>query len=124
MLEKIIKPVYALIDPDPVNRGSGLVDWSNPSGDQPATLKDLEAVFIRIVQAAVELALVVFFIMLLYGGFKYLTSGGEPKNIEAAQKTLTNAILGIVLLIGIWLILRFITVFTGIDVTKFVIPTL
>lgn len=97
------------------------VPWSSPNGEQAATLKDLEAVFSRIVIAAVQLALVVFFLMLLYGGFKYLTSGGDSKATEMAQKTLTSAILGIVLLIGIWLILRFITDFTGVDVTTFTI---
>lgn len=97
--------------------------WSSPNGDQPATLKDLEVVFANVVTSLTQLALVVFFLMLLYGGFKYLTSGGDTKATEAAQKTLTNAFLGIVLLIAIWLILKFITVFTGIDVTTFTIPT-
>lgn len=119
MIEKIIKPILAR-----ENEGTGPIapsSWSSPGGDQPATLKDLEIVFEKIVTAAVELALVVFFIMLLYGGFKYLTSGGDAKGTEAGQKTITSALLGIVLLIGIWLILRFITVFTGVDVTTFTI---
>jgi len=97
--------------------------WSDPTGGKPATLKDLETVFSRVVSSAVELAVVVFFLMLIWGGFKYITSGGDPKATESAQKTLTNAILGIVLLIGIWLILQFIKVFTGLDVTIFNIPT-
>lgn len=95
--------------------------WSDPTGGKAATLKDLEVVFSNVVRAAVELALVVFFIMLVYGGFKYLTSGGDAKGTETGQKTITAALLGIVLLIGIWLILKFITAFTGIDVTTFII---
>jgi TRAP-type C4-dicarboxylate transport system permease small subunit len=95
--------------------------WSSSNGEMPATLKDLEVVFSRIVVTAVELALVVFFIMLVYGGFKYLTSRGDAKGTEAGQKTITNALLGLVLLIGIWLILQFIKVFTGVDVTTFTI---
>jgi TRAP-type C4-dicarboxylate transport system permease small subunit len=95
--------------------------WSDSAKNGAATLKDLEVVFTNVVKAAVELALVVFFIMLVYGGFKYLTSKGDAKGTEAGQKTITAALLGIVLLIGIWLILKFITAFTGVDVTTFTI---
>lgn len=95
--------------------------WSYSDKNGVATLKDLEAVFTNVVKAAVELALVVFFIMIVYGGFKYLTSGGDAKGTEAGQKTITSALLGIILLIGIWLILTFIKTFTGVDVTTFTI---
>ena len=115
-MEKLFKTVYA-------NDGPSTPNWTNRTGDNPATLKDLEVVFYKIVSFAVELAVVVFFVMIIYGGFKYLTSGGDAKATESAQKTLTYAVLGIVLLIGIWLILRFVYIFTGVNVTVFTIPS-
>lgn len=87
-----------------------------------ATLKGVEAIFRLILNVATQLAVLAVFIMLIIGGFKYLTSGGDPKATESAQKTITYAILGLVALIGIWLILKFIYVFTGVNVTQFVIP--
>lgn len=87
----------------------------------PAQLSDLEFVFGRIVSFATYFALLVVFIMLISGGFKYITSGGDPKQTESAKNTITYALLGLVTLVGIWLILRFIEVFTGVTVTEFVI---
>jgi hypothetical protein len=83
------------------------------------TIKCFEVIFRNILNIAVELAVVVLFIFLVIGGFKFITSGGDPKATESAKNTLTYAILGLVLLIGIWLILNFIEYFTGIEVTVF-----
>ena len=43
------------------------------------------------------LALLVYF---LVGGFKLLTSGGNPKVIAAGQKILTNALIGFLIVIA------------------------
>jgi len=39
----------------------------------------------------------IFFIV--YGGFQYITSGGNEEVAEAGKKTLTNAIIGLVIVI-------------------------
>ncbi len=82
-------------------------------------LQDLEMVFGKVVQAILGLAGIALFIMLIMGGFKYLTSGGDPKAVEEAKKTLTYAIGGIALIVLSFLILKFIEVFTGAPVTQF-----
>ena len=87
----------------------------------PAELSQLEDVFGSVVTSLLALGGIVLFLMLLSGGFKYLTSGGDPKATEGAQKTLTYAIGGMVLLAGSYMILRIISDFTGADVTNFVI---
>lgn len=87
----------------------------------PAELSQLEDVFGNVVTSLLALGGIVLFLMLLSGGFKYLTSGGDPKATETAQKTLTYAIGGMVLLAGSYVILRIISDFTGADVTNFVI---
>ena len=79
----------------------------------PATLKDLELVFGKVSNMLLALGAFSLFIMLLIVGFKYLSSGGEPKALEQAQKTLTYAFSGLVLLIGSFLILTLIAQFTG-----------
>lgn len=87
----------------------------------PAQLSQLEDVFGNVVTSLLALGGIVLFLMLLTGGFKYLTSGGDPKATETAQKTLSYAIGGMILLAGSYLILRIISDFTGADVTNFVI---
>lgn len=85
------------------------------------TFASLETLFENVVRAAVSLAVVALFLMLLTGGFSFLFSGGDPKKLEQARGTLTNAIIGLVVIISAYLILRIIQVFTGVEVTKFTI---
>ncbi|MGB9911495.1 MAG: pilin [Microgenomates group bacterium] len=96
--------------------------WQKCAPDQIAQIWCLECIFQSVLNLAIRLAGIALFIMLLIGGFKYLTSGGDPKTKESAQKTITYAILGMVILLGSWLILLFIKEFTGIDLTVFTIP--
>jgi len=84
-----------------------------------AKLSDLEGVFGNVVGIFLGLAGIALFIMLVVGGFKYITAGGDPKGIESAKKTLTYAIGGMVLIAAGFLILQFIKQFTGVDVTQF-----
>ena len=84
-----------------------------------AQLKDLQGIFSNVVGVALAFAGIVLFIMLIVGGFKFITAGGDPKGIEGAKKTLTYAIAGIVLIALSFLILRFIEEFTGAPVTDF-----
>ena len=87
--------------------------------DGVATLQGFEGIFENVVNVALGLGGVILFIMLIVGGFKFITAGGDPKVIEGAKKTLTYAIAGIVLVALSFLILRFISTFTGVDVTLF-----
>ncbi len=87
--------------------------------NDPATIGDLEVVFENIVSVLLGLGGLVFFIMIVLGGIKYLTAGNDPKSVEGARKTLTYAIAGIVFVAVSFLILRFIEVFTGVNVTEF-----
>lgn len=87
-----------------------------------AELQDLEGIFANIISYALRAAGLVSFIMIISGGFRYLTSAGDPKAAAAARSTLTWGIAGIAIIIGAWFILRLIEYFTGIDVTIFEIP--
>lgn len=90
-------------------------------GAEPAKLQDLEKVFENVVTFLLALGGIVLFLMLLSGGFKYLTSGGDPKAVESAKNTLTYAIGGFILLAFSYLILVIIGTLTGADVTNFTI---
>ena len=87
--------------------------------DQPASLKDLEGVFSNVVSAILPLAGIVLFILLIIGGFNFISSGGDPKKTEVAQKTISTAIMGFILVASAYLILVLIEKFTGVKVTEF-----
>lgn len=88
------------------------------SGDI-ATIEDLKVIFGNIVRSFITLSGMALFILLLVGGFKYITSGGDPKALESAQKTITYAIGGLVVILLSFLILVLIKTITGVDVTQF-----
>jgi Ca2+/H+ antiporter len=90
-----------------------------PTENGVATLVGLETVFGNVVGVLLGLAGIALFIMLVIGGFKYITAGGDPKGVESAKKTLTYAIGGMVLIAAGFLILQFIHQFTGVDITQF-----
>lgn len=93
-------------------------------GPSPAGLQQIQDTVNKVISAAVGLGFVASFVMLVWAGIKYLMSGGEPKNIQAAHQTVTWALLGIVFMAFAWLILQLIQVATGAQVTVFNIGTL
>ncbi len=87
-----------------------------------ATLSCFESLFGNVVQAITALVGVALFVMLVVGGFGFLFAGGDQKKLEKARGTLTAAITGVVVIVVAYLILKTISLFTGVDVTQFVIP--
>jgi hypothetical protein len=85
----------------------------------PVPLIALNGTFNNIVGVALGFAGIGLFIMLLIGGFKFITSGGDPKAAGAAKQTLTFAIIGMVLIACSFLIIRIIGTFTGINLSVF-----
>ncbi len=96
------------------------VECIPPDSDNcAAVIGGFEGLFANVLNAVLGLAGIVLFIMLIIGGFKYITSGGDPKAAAAARMTLTHAIMGIVLVASAYLILVIIQEFTGADLTTF-----
>ncbi|OGM09776.1 hypothetical protein A2W13_01180 [Candidatus Woesebacteria bacterium RBG_16_36_11] len=87
--------------------------------DGVLTIQSVEYLFNNIVAVALSIAGIVLFILLIMGGFKFITAGGEPAKVEGARKTLTSAIIGLVVIVLSFLILRIIQTITGVDTTVF-----
>jgi len=85
----------------------------------PAGLDQIEATFKNIISVIVGIGFITLLAMLVWAGFKYLTSGGEPKAIQQAHQTVTWALLGVVFMIIAWIVLQLIKAFSGVDVTIF-----
>ncbi|MFC1625586.1 hypothetical protein ACFL1Q_00890 [Patescibacteria group bacterium] len=94
-------------------------NWSNPEGGVPATIEDFEAVFAKVTSVILGFAGITFFVLLLVGGFKYITSGGDPKAVEGAKKTITLALGGLILILLSYIILRLIYKITGVPLDVF-----
>ncbi|MEI6690696.1 MAG: pilin [bacterium] len=84
-----------------------------------AKLSDIGTYFGNILTAMMPLLGMIAFIMLLVGGFKIMTAGGDTKAAQSGKDTLTYAVIGIVLSLVAWLVLAIIENLTGAKVTQF-----
>lgn len=124
-ISELVLPVVALLFPKPILAAEwDKTCFSSISGAQDvATIQCLVPMFKNIIISVVQLAGVALFLMFIIGGYQFLMSGGNPKQLEQAKGTITYAIIGVVVIVSAYLILKLITQFTGVDVTGFNIPT-
>ena len=66
-------------------------------------------IILRVIQILLAIAGLVAVIFLIVGGFRYITAGGNEETAESAKKTITNAIIGIVIIILAFVIVRVIS---------------
>ncbi|MBN1326017.1 hypothetical protein JW977_03515 [Candidatus Falkowbacteria bacterium] len=53
-----------------------------------------------IIKVAFTLIGIIFTILLIYGGYLYLTSQGDEKKVSSGKKTITTAVVGLVIIIS------------------------
>jgi hypothetical protein len=76
---------------------------TSKSGD--AALVSLIGGFIKIILGILGIALLGY---LMYGGFIWMTAGGEPRDIEKAKDIIKSAIIGIVIISSSYIISNFV----------------
>ncbi len=86
-------------------------------GPNPAGVLQLQETLQRIINLGVGFAFIALTVYLIWGGIKYITSGGDPKKLGQAHQTMTWALLGILFLAIIWTVLILIENFTGVKIT-------
>ena len=91
----------------------GPVDWGEftycvADANQPASMHCLGALFSNLVSLLVSFAGLALFVMLVLGGFTYLTAGDNAEKVGKARQTMFWAIMGIVFMILSYIILRLI----------------
>ena len=84
------------------------VDWPSAPGPEDRTLTaesgiaDLVAYFY---EWGIMIGVLIFFGILVYSGFRYLTSTGDPAKLKDAKKRIISGFSGVILLLGSYLIL-------------------
>jgi hypothetical protein len=88
----------------------------------PDTNPDL---FANIVQFLIVIAIVVSAIFMIWGGIKWVTSGGDKGKVEQARGAITGAIIGLLIsLLAFAIVSIVVYLFTGSASLNFKIPTL
>lgn len=96
--------------------GDCVKEVKDPSGNiigKAASLECIPVVFKNVVFAALLFAGVVAVFLIIYSGIKFITSGGDPKQVEGARHTMTYAIIGLVVILLSFFIINLIANITG-----------
>ena len=65
------------------------------------------------------LAGIVLLLFLLFAGFQFLTSAGDPKKVEQAKERLTSALVGFVIVFAAYWIVQIVGAVLGLGTTGF-----
>lgn len=84
--------------------------------EQPLGLPkdDIRVVVARIIKIALGLVGIVMVVLIMYGGYLWMTAGGNSDQIEKAKKVLINAAIGLVIILSAYAIVAFIMKIFGI----------
>lgn len=73
---------------------------------------------VMLVNIGILIAAVVFFFIFLIGGIRWITSSGEKTQIEAARNTIMNALIGLVIVLALFAILKLIGGLFGVNLLQ------
>ena len=76
------------------------------SSTHPCTLCDIFVLLRNVINLFLTLIIFIAPILIIFGGIMLLTSAGRPEGISYGKRIITNAIIGIVLAFGAWVIIN------------------
>jgi hypothetical protein len=76
-------------------------DWkaSGCLDGEVATLRCIPVIFNNIISAALIFVGIVALFFIIFAGFSFVTSGGDPKKVQGARQTMTFAIIGLIIVL-------------------------
>ena len=85
-----------------------------PAGESGLT--SITSIVNIIVKNAFTIAGVIAFFLLIFGGFQFIVSAGsgDSKQMEQSKKTITSAVIGLIVIFASYWIVQIIEVLTGI----------
>lgn len=72
------------------------------------TTADITTIIARLIRTAISFIGVIAVVFVLYGGFMFMTAGGNAERVKTARKILINALLGLLLVFASFAIVSFI----------------
>lgn len=78
------------------------------AAELPNQDKDVPGMIGMVVKAMLGLVATVFFALMVYGGFLWMTARGESEQVNSAKKLIVNAVLGIVLISAAYAITQYV----------------
>jgi hypothetical protein len=97
--------LVVLLNPFSIVFAYGLGDSSDNMDDLAGwagfdtTVEDPEPIIGQVIKTIISFLGVIFFILIVYGGFMWMTARGNTDQIDKAKKIIMNSIVGLVLVL-------------------------
>jgi hypothetical protein len=104
---------------------STTIDFKNVGSDfSNLTNLSIPGIVSGLIRLTLVVAAIVFFFILVIGGIRWIASGGDKGQTEAARSQITAALIGLVIVFAAWAILALIKTFFGVDIFSLSLPEL
>jgi len=80
----------------------GMAEIGNVYGNNKP--EDIRLVVVKFIRLALSFLGIIFLLLILTAGFKWMTSGGNDETIVKAKKLLINSIIGLIIILVAWTI--------------------
>ena len=87
----------------------------NPSDDFVKKV-DAGSFISTLISIFIIIAFITAFFFLLQGGLQWIASGGDEGKVEAARNRITQAIIGLVIVVAVWALFGLVEIFLGVSI--------
>ncbi len=99
--------------------GGGPPGGGGSDSETPSQLCDLLGIVAKTIKIIAPAAGIAFFLMLIYAGYKYIFSFGNPGGAGQARGAITTALIGVVVLLLVYAIFKSLELVTGINLLNY-----
>ena len=103
----IINPVLADNNIlDSLQNSGGAAGYSIPQGSSADSF--MQTTIGQIISIALGFIGVLFLILIIYSGYQWMTAGGNEETVTKAKKRITEAAIGLIIILAAWLLTFFV----------------
>lgn len=92
-------------------------------GNVPWPYQNISQFLVNIVSLAIAVAGMASFVLLLYGGIRYITSAGDKIGTQHAREVITAAMIGLVIVVGSYAVATTLGRVLGFNPTNITVPS-
>jgi len=86
----------------------GIEDVGQKAYGESDSPQDIRITIMKIVNVVLQFLAVIFLVLIIISGYQWMTAGGNEEQIKKAKKNLSNAVIGLVIILASWSIAYFI----------------
>jgi hypothetical protein len=86
----------------------GIEDVGKKAYGETGAPQDIRVTIMEIINVVLQFLAVIFVVLIIISGYQWMTAGGNEEQVTKAKKNLSNAVIGLVIILASWSISYFI----------------